>query len=376
MKILKTKRAIPLPNQNLKIKRLIIVASIVSLAAFASVQIFPPQNAAPYSAEMLEAAQIMERAISVIGSYCYSAGIGINETVDPNRTGLIGAEISPIATTLGNLEAKRTTTNPNFAAMVVQLLEKAGVSTDDTVAIGCSASFPALMIATLAATKAMKVYPILIISLGSSSYGATNPDFNLLHIYEILLNKNIFKIQPAAISLGGDRDIGRDFEPGVREKLLRQIHHSRIPFIFEDDFQKNIAQRMQIFLGDSEKRKISAFINIGGSYANIGTSELVLKLKPGINEEMQIPPKVERGVLFEMAARNITTIHLLFVRGLALQYGLPWDPIPLPKVGEFVSYIGQSSFNSQFLIIAGVYFVVLIALLIYGIYLELIGFLI
>jgi len=366
VKILKTKRAIPLPNQNLKIMRLIIIASVVSLAAVASVQIFPSQNAALFSDEMLEAALIMEKAVTVIRSYCDSAGLRIDYAVDPNRTGLIGPELTGIATTLGNLEAKRTTTNPNFAAVVVQLLKKAGVSAGDTVAIGCSASFPALMIATLAATKAMKVHPIIIISLGTSSHGATNPDFNLLNIYKILLQENIFGIGPTAISLGGDQDIGRDFELSVREKLLRQINLSGIPFIFESDLQKNIAQRMKIFRGDSEQRKIAAFINIGGSYANIGTSNLVLKLKPGINKEMQLPPKAERGALFEMAARKIPTIHLLYVWGLALQYGLPWDPIPLPKAVESDLLLAGSQQNFQFWIIVILYFLILLALLIYS----------
>lgn len=369
MKILKSKPNFSLSNQNLKIKRLIIVASVISIAAFVSFQIFHPQNASSHSDEMVEAAQIMARAVSTIVRHCDNAGIKIDETIDPNRTGLIGPELTDIATTLGNLEAKRTTTNPNFAAVVVHLLKKAGVSASDTIAIGCSASFPALMIATLAATKAMEVHPIIIISLGASSHGATNLDFNLLNIYEILLREDIFEIQPAAMSLGGDRDIGRDLEPDVREKLLRQIHLSGIPFIYEGELSENIAHRMKIYMGDSEQREISAFINIGGSYANIGTSKLVLKLKPGINEKMQIPPREERGVLFEMAARNIPTIHLLHVRGLALQYGLPWDPIPLPEAGEFVSYIGQYSLNSQFLLIVTVYFVIMIVLLFYGIYL-------
>ena len=364
MKILKTKPRIPFPNENQKIKQLVIVASVVSLAAFISARIFTPQNDSYYSDAMLEAAQIMQKAINAISSYCDSTGIEIDETVDPNRTGLIGPELTGIATTLGNLEAKRTTTNPNFAAIVVLLFRKAGVSAGDTVAIGCSASFPALMIAALAAAKAMEVHPIIIISLGASSHGATNPDFNLLHIYEILLQSKVIESKPAAISLGGDRDIGRDFDPVVREELLRQIHLSRIPFIYESELPKNIARRIKIYLGDSEQRKISAFINIGGSYANIGTSELVLKLKPGINEKMQIPPKAERGVLFEMAARNIPIIHLLYIRGLALQYGIPWDPIPLPKAGENELSFVNSNGHSQFWIISLVYFLMLVFLIV------------
>lgn len=315
---------------------------------------------------MIKAAQIMEQAILTISAYCEQHAIQIDEVIDPNRTGLIGSEISPIATTLGNLEAKRTTTNPDFAAVIVQLLEQIGVSKGDTIAIGCSGSFPALMVASLAAAKAMEVHPIIIISMGSSSFGATNPDFNLLHSYEVLLQERIFDVKPAAISLGGDHDIGRDFDPIVRKKLIGQISHSGIPFIFEADLQKNVNQRMKIYRGDSEQRKIAAFINSGGSFANIGTSEMVLKLKPGFNEKMLIPSKEQRGMLFEMAARDIATIHLLYVRGLALKYGLPWDPIPLPKAGENELLLARSYGNFKFWLIAILYFLTLLGLIIYG----------
>jgi poly-gamma-glutamate system protein len=59
----------------------------------------------------------------------------------------------------------------------------------------------------------------------------------------------------------------------------------------------------------------------------------VLEIKPGLNGNVSLPAKSERGVLFEMAAQDIPCIHLLFIKGLAMKYGLPWDPIPLPKSG-------------------------------------------
>jgi hypothetical protein len=46
-----------------------------------------------------------------------------------------------------------------------------------------------------------------------------------------------------------------------------------------------------------------------------------------------LPLEEERGMLFEMAAHKIPVIHLLFVKGLVEQAGLPWDPIPLPEPG-------------------------------------------
>lgn len=50
------------------------------------------------------------------------AGLLQNATLDPNRTGLIGPDWSEITTTIGDLPAKRTVTNPDLAAAIARLL--------------------------------------------------------------------------------------------------------------------------------------------------------------------------------------------------------------------------------------------------------------
>jgi poly-gamma-glutamate system protein len=320
-------------SSNRRLNRHVIATGMVSLAVFVVVQIFSPKRPLPYADQMINAARLMEKAIAIVGSGYVKSGIEIDETIDPNHTGLVGPENSELTTTLGHLEAKRTTTNPNMAGLIVHLLHQAGVVAGDTIAVGSSASFPALMIATLAAAQAMEVYPVVILSLGASSYGGTNVDFNLLSIYQLLLRAGVFWVQPAAISLGGENDVGQDFKPEIKERLLKQIQQNGIPFIYESDLPKNVAARMQIYQGNSSNGRISAFVNIGGNYADLGTSELVLEVKPGLNRNISLPAKSERGVLFEMAAQDIPCIHLLFIKGLAMKYGLPWDPIPLPKPG-------------------------------------------
>lgn len=365
MNIFFKKRAYISQNQNRRLSRTIITAGIVSLAAYVILQIFPPERPLQYTDTMINAARIMEKAVAIIGDYCDTSAVKIDITIDPNHTGLIGPEYSELMTTMGHLEAKRTTTNPDIAALIVHLLERAGVTAGDTVAVGCSASFPALMVASLAAAKAIEVYPVIIISLGASSYGATNTEFNLLDMYKLLLNEGIFTVQPAAISLGGEKDIGKNFEPDIKERLIRQIQLSGIPFVYESDLRENILMRMKIYEGDSSESRISAFINIGGSDANFGISQLALILKPGLNKKMSIPSKEERGVLFEMAARNISVIHLLYIKGLALEYGFAWDPIPLPKPGETELHDTQSHNTIEFLLISIVYFLGLFMLVFY-----------
>ena len=331
----------------------IVLAGIVSLLAWTTLQTLSPRASIPWSEEMLEAALSMERAVNAVARYSESAGIAIDESLDPSRTGLIGPEYSPLFTTLGQLEAKRTTTNPDMAALIVHLLRRAGVSAGDTIAVGGSASFPALMIATVAAAEAMGVHPVTILSLGSSAYGATRPGFNLLDIYQLLLNEGILSTAPAAASLGGEGDIGAEYDPTFRESLLQQIRVSGVPLLQEPDLRENVARRVAIY------GRPAAFVNIGGADANLGTSPLVLKVRPGLNTEVALPPVEQRGVLFEMAARGVPVIHLLHIRGLALRYGLPWDPVPLPEPGTARLHDEAGARGVRFWLITAAYFVAL-----------------
>ena len=64
------------------------------------------------SAVMLDAARQMERCMEEIKALKERRGIEINPSEDIHGTGLIGTDYTPITTTLGSLEAKRTTANP------------------------------------------------------------------------------------------------------------------------------------------------------------------------------------------------------------------------------------------------------------------------
>jgi poly-gamma-glutamate system protein len=310
-------------------KARLVIAGIISLAALWAVQAMP-SNSLPRSADaMVRAGQIMEQAVLVIRNMKEQAGAGFDLRIDPNRTGLIGPETSPLVTTLGDPEAKRSTANPNMAGYIAYLLDRAGVKPGGNIAVGSSGSFPALLVATLSAAKAMNVRAITILSLGASSYGATDPDFTLLDLYELLHREGICRLPPAAVSLGGDKDTGADFDAETRDRLIKRIRASGIPLIEEPDLAKNVAQRIDIY-EKAARGGIAAFVNTGGNYANMGTSPQVLDVRPGLNSYMPLPPVSSQGVLFGMAARGIPVIHLLFIKGLVMEAGLPWDPIPLP----------------------------------------------
>lgn len=310
----------------------VYAAAALSLVYLALARLLPSPDAAARP-EMFAAARLMARATSALRECRLARGIGVDPQADPNGTGLIGVESSPITTSAGRLEAKRTTTNPDFAALVVSLLREAGVRRGDVVAVGASGSFPALIVATLSAAAAMGVEPLVISSLGASQWGANAPGFDWSGMEDCLRAAGLLGVSPIARAVGGGEDVGRDMDPAGRTGLESRLREGEAPFLAEPDLRRNVARRMALYRERAAGRPIAAFVNIGGSTANIGTNAEVLKLRPGLAAGVFVPPPAERGVLQAMAAEGVPIIHLLNVRGLCERYGLAWDPRPLPEPG-------------------------------------------
>ncbi|MBE3125961.1 MAG: poly-gamma-glutamate system protein [Acidobacteria bacterium] len=311
----------------------VYAAAALSLAYLLLVRFLPfPEPA--LRADMAEASRIMAAATAAIKDCRESRGVPVDRETDPNGTGLIGLETSAITTSAGRLEAKRTTTNPNFAALVVSLFHEAGARRGDAVAVGASSSFPALIVATLSAAEVMGLEPLVISSLGASEFGANIPGFNWADMEDCLRAVGVLAISPLARAIGGEEDVGRDMSLEGWALLESMIRESGVFFLEESDLERNVASRMKLYREGAGTRPIKAFVNIGGSWANIGTNSEVLKLRPGLASGVFVPPPAERGVLQAMAAEKIPVIHLLNIKGLCERYGLPWDPRPLPRPGE------------------------------------------
>ena len=116
----------------------------------------------PAAAPKVEAAALMARALSSIKALRLEKGIPLDAGLDPNGTGIVGDEFSPLTTSLGDAAAKRTAANPAFAGVVAGYYQRAGLGPGDVVAIGGSGSFPAFVLASLCAARALDLKPVLI----------------------------------------------------------------------------------------------------------------------------------------------------------------------------------------------------------------------
>jgi len=320
---------------NISIKNLVITLLIVA-AGFVVTEFTKQSAHTAYYQFQVEAAQIMSESLQAIREERESKGIPINEELDPNKTGIIGEEYTRLTTTLGNLAAKRTSTNSDFAALMVKYFKQTGLEVGDIIAIGSSGSFPALVIATLSACKAMEITPLMIYAIGASEYGATIPDFTFIEMLEILNQKDILPYQLLAVSMGGNNDQAEAMLYPESQEVIREIaQRSNSLFIDIDNLADNIQSRMKLYQKAAGGKPIKLFVNIGGASANYGNTTASITYPNGlITNGPEIPGHPEQGLIFEYQSLGLPVIHLLNIRDLALKNGIPIDPIPLPEIGQ------------------------------------------
>ena len=281
-----------------------------------------------------EAAALMARSLVSIRALRLEKGLRLHRALDPNETGIVGEEFTPLTTSLGDVAAKRTAANPAFAAVVAAYYERAGLEPGDVVAIGGSGSFPAFVLASLCAARALDLRPVLIYSVGSSMYGANIPGFTFIDMLARLRSDGLLPYSVAAVAPGGERDSGRGVlfdEDGTT--LIDEARRSGLPVVEGATLADRIRRRLQIYDAAASGRPIRCFVNVGGATANYGDTEASLGVPNGLVLKVPgLPTSPSRGLIFEFAARGVPVVHLLYVKGLARENGLPFDPVPFPPL--------------------------------------------
>jgi poly-gamma-glutamate system protein len=318
--------------------------SLLSLFAFIAVENGKMDVKQDWYNEKLEAAKLSQSAANHLKSYRLENGVFIDEINDPNQTALIGQEYSLITTDQGLIESKLSATNPNFGAVIVQLLKDAGLNENDNVAVAFSGSFPGLNISVLAAMETLKLRPIVITSVGSSNYGANDPYFTWLDMESILYKSNILHYKSVAASIGGGNDIGRGLSPEGRDLIVKAIERNNVEFINEKYLENSVTRRMEIYEKFSQGQPIKAFINVGGGIASLGNTINGQLIPSGLTQHLPMSNFPLSGVIIQMGRKGIPIIHILNIDQLLAKFGLPSNPVPLPDPGEGGIFI-QKKYN-------------------------------
>lgn len=307
--------------------------ALISLALLAAVEVFQVTEEQPWHAEKLEASRLARLAMAVVRDERERQGLEMDPTTDPTGSGVIGLAMSEVTTNTGHLQAKQTSVNPNFAAVVVHYLKKAGVGAGDTVAVGCSGSFPALNIAVYAALQTLGANPVVISSVSGSQWGANDPRLTWLDMERLLFEKKVFTFRSVAGSRGGIEDRALGIGREGRQKLDAAIERNGVHVIKPKDYAQSVDERMALYrerAGDGVK----AYVNVGGGTTSVGTRLGKQMFQPGLNRSP--PPGLREvdSVMSRFIHEGVPVIHLVRVADLARRFGLPVQPTEMPGVGE------------------------------------------
>jgi poly-gamma-glutamate system protein len=313
--------------------RTLVILAVFALTIMVLLESTRRYQPDPRRGEKNAAMELMQRSAEAIKKEKLRMGIPIDRRFDTNDTGLIGVEYTDITTTLGSLVAKRTSTNPAFAAVVVDMLDRAGVRPGDRVAVCLSGSFPALNIAVLSAARVSNLHPVIISSEGSSMYGANQPDMTWLDMERVLAERGLLPYRSIAASLGGIAGAQGGLDGTGIEAGRRAIRRNGIPLLEEEGsstLTADVQKRLALFDQALGGRKPAVFINVGGSLTSLGDGPEGHRLPAGLLKKVPAVRNPERGIIFLMGERDVPVIHLLKIKSIAAQYGILIDPIPLP----------------------------------------------
>lgn len=319
----------------------VLVVTFIAFCGFAAVETFRVVQRQPYYTQKMRAARTALEAFRVLKEARSARGLGIDPETDPSASGLIGELISPVTTNTGHLPSKQTSINPNFAAVVVEMLRKAGVREGDSVAVGMSGSFPALNVCVLSALHTLRLRPLVIASVGSSQWGANNPEFTWVDMEMALAENGVLPYRSLAVSPGGIDDRVLGLSRRGKEMIDGSLERSGLPTIRPKTYAESLDLRMALYGEQGAEGEIRAYINVGGGTTSVGTRVGKQLFKPGLNSDPPREPAID-SVMSRFATRGVPVIHLTKIDRLASRHGLPLQPTRMPAVGEGTIFVRAS----------------------------------
>ncbi len=312
---------------------------VLSVVFFFTVEISRREEPEPYFSLKKKASNTTAAAFAMLKEEFKRRGHRIDPVNDPGETGLIGTRISPITTDAGDLSAKITSVNPNFSALFIGMLKDAGLSKSDHVAVAMTGSFPALNVALLVALQTLGLEPVIVTSVGSSSWGANIPGWTYLDMESFLFEKGILTYRTMAASLGGADDLGRGLEEADRIYMKNVIVANHVPIVIQEKYlEKSVEKRMAIYDARIGKKKEKLFVNIGGGIASFGVLSLRPFIKMGLNYPYDFNGGFQslavKGTIVRFLERNVPVLNLLDISKLAKANQMPIAPSAIPPAAE------------------------------------------
>ena len=254
---------------------------MLSLACWQAAEYLVRAAPHPRQAALVAAARAALSAQQEIARTKEQMGLLQPIAADPNRTGLIGPDWSEITTTIGDLPAKRTVTNPDLAAMIARILLSLDPPPGAAVGLVLSGSFVGANVAAITAVEALGLRPVIVSSLGASMYGATDPSLTWLDMEAVVRRAGIWRLARSPSCSAARAPPRGGLDPSGRDMLIAAARRNGHQPIEEPDFAE-LKRRVYAALAEAAPEGLVALVNSGGSVLGMGTCLDAYRLPSGM----------------------------------------------------------------------------------------------
>lgn len=299
-----------------------------------------------YYDKQIEAANLARKAMDKVKERKLELNIPISQ-YDKYECGMIGEMLSSITTTSGILEAKLTSCNPDFAAVYIDMFREIGLKPGDQIAIIMSGSFPMLNISALCAAEVYGLETCTMASIGASCYGANYEEFTFFDMMEYLNKEQVLSKKIDYLSFGGANDDGLEFPEEIRNSILTRINNSNVKFLCQSNYQENISERTELIYDKCPNVKF--LISVGGTIIGMGIDEAATityrgLVKPNYLTTNDLIDETKIGLLDTFLRKGVPVAQMLNIKGIAMDYGIPYNPDTIPVSGQSNAYY-EVSYN-------------------------------
>jgi len=263
--------------------------------------------------EMAEHAEAtMQKAYRVLWDFRVEVGLNDPER-DPDSTGIIGVEFTPLTTTIGYPEAKYLSTKKGWADWLVRDLTSRDLWRGAKVAVSFSGSFPALNLAVLVALQEIGANVKGVCSVGSSSWGANEIGFSWPEMERLLREKGVLKVGCSAVTIGGSGDRGGEWKGYAMDLALQAVKHSRLPLLKPRHLRDAVQKRAHLY---GRLDNYICYINVGGGHASLGGGSKVRYSRGGWYFARPSLRGNPDGIMDKFLQSGVPCLNLLYIEKL------------------------------------------------------------
>lgn len=302
--------------------RLLITFGILLIGTLVAESFFRKSHELDFAGEMKESVSLTKNWFSLIEQLKKEREVKTDVPSNIPYRYMLGNEWSEITTTLGSLEAKETSTNPDFSALVVRLLHEAKIKKGDRVGVVLSGSFPSLSISVLAALQTMGIEAVVMSSAGASTYGANQPEVTWIDMESKLIRTGGMKYKSSLVSFGAGEDAGSGLSAEGLQLIRQAATRNEVKLFIPETLIQSIDRRAELF----RTARISLLINIGGNETMLGNCPHSTTIPNGFHTTLVNCKDELRGLIARMNEQGVPFIQLLDIKNLAAQYGMDVSP--------------------------------------------------